>query len=428
MHKDFIQALNKLYNCNSKDELSGLDLQHYNFAESTNKRAVDAIGVFLAYGFNLDKLRILDVGCAYGGFSIEAAKRGAYSVGIEISKKLYDFAVINNKDEVYDKGNARFFLADATSPEILQTLPLNYFDLIIVNDVFEHIYDTVQLLSNLSKLAADHASIYFTVPNGLYMQYVAKEGHTGEVGLSILAPLRWHLLTGDRGLNIYYRQWEYYEALFNFFGFNQISVTNYPGYAERQSSISLLSNELEQMQKNINENIASLPEKYVNILNESISSYINQYKYDLKNLDSAKLVWKYGTKFWAGFANKSGNNDISIEKKLSYNRLKQTTLRQSNSDNVESIHTVFSIKGNICSVEVSCDFDISDYEFAFHLMRRGESIQRGRYKKEPKQTYELKSTGMYYVGLFVKHKDHEHKDYRIVTHPLYYIEDIDVHN
>ena len=78
MYKDFLEALNKKCSCNSKEELTGMDLQHYQFAATTNGRASDAIVVFEAYGFLLEGLKILDIGCAYGGFCIEVAKKGLF--------------------------------------------------------------------------------------------------------------------------------------------------------------------------------------------------------------------------------------------------------------------------------------------------------------------------------------------------------------
>ena len=75
---------------------------------SANSRGQDAIGVFEAYGFSMTGLKILDVGCAYGGFSIEAARKGACCYGVEISNALYELATLNNKGEAYDEGYPAF--------------------------------------------------------------------------------------------------------------------------------------------------------------------------------------------------------------------------------------------------------------------------------------------------------------------------------
>ncbi len=54
MYKDFIEALNKKYNCSGENDLSGMDLQHYKFASTTRQRALNAIETLETCGFMLD--------------------------------------------------------------------------------------------------------------------------------------------------------------------------------------------------------------------------------------------------------------------------------------------------------------------------------------------------------------------------------------
>lgn len=413
MYQDFIVALNKKYNCSDMSELQGLDLQHYTFASSTNKRAIDAIAVFEAYGFDLDGMRILDVGCAYGGFSIEAAKKGAYSYGIEISEPLYEFACLNNQNEVYEKGSCKFILTDATSPDCIEKLPNNYFDLIIVNDVFEHVYDTIQLMNNLSILGNEKAVIYFAIPNGNDMRFIAREGHSGHPGLSLIRPLSWCKLTKDKYWNIYYRQFEYYKAIFSFYGFNTIIPINYPGYMNKDEATSAIFNEYQITKNNIWDNEATFPQEYKNELNSCLSSFDKQLKYDLDKLSSTELCWKYMTGFWAGFAHR---NILQLDPPII------TTQRRNSAENNDAVH--FSLKRNDdkLSLDIYCDFDTSDYEFAYHLMmtRQPKSLERSHYIEDMHYEWQLKAQGMYGAAIYVKHKEHEHKDYRILTQPLYY--------
>lgn len=411
MYIDFIEALNIKYGCNSKEELTGMDLQHYQFASSTNGRANDAIGVFEAFGFQLEGLKILDIGCAYGGFCIEAAKRGAICYGVEISEPLYNFACLNKKNEIYDKGDVKFILEDATSPQFLKKVPLDYFDLVIVNDVFEHVYNTVQLLSNLEKVSNDKAAIYFAIPNGNDLRFVAREGHSGYCGISLMKPLSWHKINDNKGWNVYYRNYEYYIALLNYYGFRWITEINYPGYMEGTEGKECIDREYALTKAIIEEKKNEFPERYVLELDREFSGYSLQLKEDKNSLNAPDLIWKYLTKFWVGFAQK---------KELELLVPTETSRKGYTSDVCENIQFLLNIKEKKCSVQVSCDFDIKDYEFAFHLMRRGESIYRSRYQIVPGYEWELKAPGMYYVAIFVKHKDHEHKDYRIITQPLYY--------
>lgn len=412
MYQDFITALNKKYNCSDKSELSGLNLQHYTFASSTNGRGLNAIGAFEAYGFSMSGLKILDVGCAYGGFSIEAARKGAHCYGVDISPPLYEFAQLNSKGETYDSGSCTFMLTDATSPDFLEKLPHDYFDLIIVNDVFEHVYDTVQLLSNLAKVANDHCALYFVIPNGNDLRFIAKEGHSGHCGISLVWPLFWHTLTGDKLWNVYYRQYAYYQALFSHFGFNVIDLINYPGHTGSAEIKERIANEYEVTKRTVAENEASFPKTYALRLQTALEGFDKQMQYDLRQLDAPELIWKYLTKFWSGFAQRRA---------LGLKPLQNTTVRRFDSDKDSyGIQFDFARKGDTLTLDVTCECPVEELDFAFHLMRRGESIDRSHYQQSPHYEWKLNAPGMYGAAIYVKAKHLEKYEYCIKTMPLYY--------
>lgn len=413
MYTDFIAALNEKYNCENSSELSGLDLQHYTFAATTNSRGLDTIGVFEAYGFSMKGLRILDVGCAYGGFTIEAAKKGAYSYGVEISDALYEFAVLNHKNESFHEGSCDFIKADATSTDFLNKLPHDYFDLIIVNDVFEHVYDTVLLLDNLDKVANDRGVIYFRIPNGNDFRFIAREGHTGCCGISLLAPMVWESLIPTRERSIYYRQYEYYQALFSYFGFGCIIPINYPGgLKDSLDAKELINTEYEGLKQTIAENEKDFPSFYGKKLQGAFEVFSRRLNYDIEQLDAPKLAWKYMTKFWGGFAQRQP---------LNLNAPIKTCERTSRSEHDDyGISFMLSFKGDNIVINITDTVVKEEFDFAFHLMRSGESIYKSHYQREPRYEWELKAPGMYQVAIFVKKTDHEHKDYRIITQPLYF--------
>lgn len=412
MYQDFIKALNQKYNCTDKAELSGLNLQHYTFAASTNGRGLNAIGAFEAYGFCMSGLRILDVGCAYGGFSIEAARKGAHCYGAEISPPLYELALINSRGETYESGSCTFVLTDATSPDFLKKMPHDYFDLIIVNDVFEHVYDTVQLLGNLAKVANDHCAIYFVIPNGNDLRFIAKEGHSGHCGISLLWPLFWHTMTKEKLWNVYYRQYEYYRALFSHFGFNSVDLINYPGQIKLPEIKADIAREYEITKRIIAENEKDFPKAYALKLQTALAGFEKQLQYDLEEMHASALKWKYLTKFWSGFAQRQT---------LALKPLTRTTEHRFDSDeNIYGIRFVLSCIGNVLSLDVTGEGLDADLDFAFHLMRRGESIDRSRYQQEPRYVWKLSAPGMYSAAIYVKRRGHEHKDCRILTQPLYF--------
>lgn len=413
MNEDFIEQYKTNRRITDVNKLSKMDRQHYEFAASTRKRAIDALGIFEAYGFRMHGLRILDIGCAYGGFSIEAAKRGAFAYGIEIDRELYEYAVLNDKGEHYSSGECKFILTDATSEEFLEKLPQNFFDLIIVNDVFEHIYDTHRLLSNLSKVGNDKCSIYFVIPNNSYIPYIASEGHTGLCGLSIMPPLYWSALLGADYRSIYYHPFDYYKASFEYYGFRNIIPVNYPPAADVESVKAASRAEYDKVRKKIADSNSLFPVTYSEELQRNLKLFSRLLNKDLDHLPSAEIVWKYLTGFWAGFAHKGSLRLVPPIR---------TTQRRNSAENSDEVHfSLYRDKERLC-VDVQCDFDTADYEFAYHLTmaRQPKSLERSHYIKEMHYEWNLKAQGMYGAAIYVKYKGHEHKDFRILTQPLYY--------
>lgn len=412
MYQHFIEALNKKYNCSSSSELSGMDLQHYTFASTSNMRGEDTLNVFEAYGFSLQGLRILDIGCAYGGFSIEAARKGATCYGVEISEPLYNFAMLNNKEEHYELGSCEFIHVDALSANFVKKIPNDFFDLIIVNDVFEHVYDTVQLLSNISRVANKNAAIYFAIPNGNELRFVAREGHSGYCGISLIDPLLWFTLAGEQQWSIYYRQFEYYKALFTYFGFSNIDITNYPAWAGKADQ-GQIEERYEATKTAVNAALNSLPEKYVSRLSKAFEKYKEQFHADKLIFSAQEMSWKYAVRFWTGFACR--------EERAFGKQLISTSERSHTSDINEKYDVSFllSLEEDVLSIDLKCEAK-EELDFAFHLMSRGESIKRERWKSEPHCEWELPGAGMYSAAIYIKSKELEKHEYCIKTAPLYF--------
>lgn len=103
---------------------------------------------------DMQGLRLLDAGCGTGALSVEAARRGAEVVAIDLSPTLVDLARSRLAPEVASK--IHFCSGDMLDPE------LGRFDHVVAMDSIIH-YQTDDAVSALSKLAErTSTSILFT--------------------------------------------------------------------------------------------------------------------------------------------------------------------------------------------------------------------------------------------------------------------------
>lgn len=101
-------------------------------------------------------LRILDVGCATGFLGEKLRKQGNFVVGIDISEKAIQKAK-KYLDEVYA-------LNIETDP--LPKLPK--FDLIIMSEIIEHLFQPEESLKKIAKFLKIGGKLLITTPNILY--------------------------------------------------------------------------------------------------------------------------------------------------------------------------------------------------------------------------------------------------------------------
>lgn len=97
--------------------------------------------------------RVLEVGCNVGNFRLLASKPCEYW-GVEPSSEAADIAKTR-----MDKVLVGFY------DEIANEIPDNYFDLIIANDVIEHLENPWNFLHSIKKKMAANACVVFSIPN-----------------------------------------------------------------------------------------------------------------------------------------------------------------------------------------------------------------------------------------------------------------------
>jgi 2-polyprenyl-3-methyl-5-hydroxy-6-metoxy-1,4-benzoquinol methylase len=269
--------------------------EKYSFQIHSRKRALDvAEELRSVLAVDLKGLRVLDVGCAYGSFAVEFAKLGCHVVGIDINDKWLKLAEANARGEA----DCTFLKIDASSYRARKDLKAyGPFDIVVVNDVFEHIFDTAGLLENLKALMRPGARLYFKVPNGLAVRSVISEGHKKVFGISLLAPDYWQMFV-TAPFHIYYRRETYFAALFNHYGFKPI-----------KDLITNTDPSIEQTRKHIAADLAKVrkmtvkdefsPPQYA-ALRHAVDYYTEEVNNDLETMEWNALFRKYRATFWVG--------------------------------------------------------------------------------------------------------------------------------
>jgi 2-polyprenyl-3-methyl-5-hydroxy-6-metoxy-1,4-benzoquinol methylase len=160
---------------------------HFEYAVTANDRGRVAaarlaplLPIGRARGMFGRRTRVLDVGCAYGGFLVAFAEKGARVTGIEIDERYVKLAAVNLREQGFD-GEIVHGDAAARHPEFR-----GRFDLVIANDVLEHVRRVETFLGNLRDWLSPKGVAYLEIPNGAWPPYVGKDGHHQLFGVTLL--------------------------------------------------------------------------------------------------------------------------------------------------------------------------------------------------------------------------------------------------
>jgi SAM-dependent methyltransferase len=164
--------------------------------------------------------RVLDVGCAQGGFVVAAVKAGAGEVvGIDNNPVVFETAPLLLSDYGVEADLRRADLTQRSLPT-----ELGKFDLILCNDVLEHVPDVEAAIVNLEQLMAPGARLFLEIPNGNAIHYVRSDGHYKIPGITLLDfkdARSWHrVLHPEAGPydTYFYGTLDFYLAAFSRYG------------------------------------------------------------------------------------------------------------------------------------------------------------------------------------------------------------------
>lgn len=302
-YEDFLVEFAKAQGVGSVEELLSNYAKKYSFQIKSRERAKGMISTLAdAASIDFRGKKVLDVGCAYGSYSIELSHRGANVVGIDLSQKWLDLAVANSKNEV----SIEFLKLDASTVAARRALEKHApFDFFVVNDVFEHIFDTAGVLQNISRLSSENAQIYLKIPNGYATRSVLSEGHKKVFGISLLAPDYWPEYV-KYPFHIYYRRWEYFDALFRHFGFNKFQNLAPNHDRDIDHTREFITSDLALIrQKLVRDNFSS--DRAFVWARNACELYFEQVEEDLETLSWQDLHSKYRLTFWDGIASKGAD-------------------------------------------------------------------------------------------------------------------------
>lgn len=103
--------------------------------------------------------KILEVGCGDGIF--------AESVKIKLNAEVWGVELSNDAAKKAEKVIDKVITGDIS--ELFNTLPDNYFDCIVFNDVLEHLADPFGLLAKITSLLKNNAYVVSSIPNVRYI-------------------------------------------------------------------------------------------------------------------------------------------------------------------------------------------------------------------------------------------------------------------
>jgi SAM-dependent methyltransferase len=190
--------------------------------------------------------RALDVGCGHGGMLIALAEQGAEATGFEIDAVRSGVG----KQRLRDLGlQVDWRQGDLCDLEF--TRRLGTFDVIVCQDVLEHVLDTALAIRTLCTLLRKGGLLFFQVPNRYSAEYILADHHFGLFGISLLSRPQaleyWRLASGappERYIVGYLRSEKYYRQAFAREGVSLEPTEHYLGighfhyYAPQMSSLA----------------------------------------------------------------------------------------------------------------------------------------------------------------------------------------------
>lgn len=279
---------------------------HFEYAATANERGERAAERLVALLPSLDgrglfgrRPRVLDVGCAYGGFLVAFARRGARVTGIDIDARYVRLAALNLRERGLD-GDLVHGDAGEPHPEFS-----GRFDLVIANDVLEHVPRPAAFLAHLRDWLAPSGVAYLEIPNGAWPPYVARDGHHQLFGVTLLdhaeaSEYVERLTPGGRYDTYQYLGPDAYERLFKDAGLTFDVLPD----AEGTAAVARVLAEVEALRAATPAGLAAVPGPLRERVRERLRAYLETLAWAPRGTpeEIRRFVLLYGAPFWTVLA------------------------------------------------------------------------------------------------------------------------------
>lgn len=148
------------------------------YALSGEQRAQEPLDYISGFAF-LEGAVLLDLGCSDGGFTLAAQHRGCQVVGLELST-----ANIRRAQARVVDASLSAFLVQGSGLQL--PFPADTFDIIILQDVIEHVPNPLALLEQCFRVAKSGGICYISAVNILFPGYILSDPHWGLFGVSLM--------------------------------------------------------------------------------------------------------------------------------------------------------------------------------------------------------------------------------------------------
>jgi 2-polyprenyl-3-methyl-5-hydroxy-6-metoxy-1,4-benzoquinol methylase len=299
------EYFDKLADYFSPEEKNPCVEMYFTYALSTNERGRRVADILENYA-KLKDSNYLDIGCAYAGFLVAFAERGAKVHGLEISPNNAELAKANLKNAGVD---VQVMYRDATClGDIIEMC--NRMDVITCNDVVEHVENPLSLVTNISLLLAPGGIAYLEFPNKYFPRFVRSDGHYGLFGITLLDNLDakeyFRLHKPNVPYDVIYLELDQFNAMIRHAGMTlEILKETYEGF-----TVDSILADVQQLEKDAKELLQTVPKPMLEKVSAKFSDYLRSVRSAPLSSESQRqeFLLRFGPSFWRLIGRNDANN------------------------------------------------------------------------------------------------------------------------